>query len=275
MAIHSLNALVGSIDVPGGVTTFRELSVLDGGVETDEVAARGLTSPAIDGPRDRRPLAESAVDLLADAIERGRPYPLDAVVLADADPVFSLAEGSRLRAALAAVPFVVSFAGYHDNSNRWADVILPRMHGFHRWDYDVGHTLKGFPVVTLSQPVMAPPPGMLGPYEIIRALGQQMGGTMTQALPWADARDAVDAVCRELFEGGKGAAFGPANEESWAQLLESRGWRAPFAMQLGDFKRDLLAGGGWTDPIYFHREWDRVFRSSARIFWRRWITPHR
>ncbi len=266
MAIHCLNALVGSIDVPGGITVFQEMSLLRQEPQLDEIAKRNLSATPLDGPLSKRRLSDNAVDLLADAIESGRPYRPEMLVLADADPVFSLADGARFGAALSAVPFVVAFSGYHNDSNRHADLILPSLHGLHRWDFNVGHTLKGHRVVTVSRPAMPPPPGMIDPYACLRSVASRVGGTIAAALPWSDSEQAVDAVCRELFDTGKGAAFGPANEENWAQLLESRGWRAPFAEKFSDFKRDVLAGGGWTDPIYFRREWDRVFRSPSRKF---------
>jgi anaerobic selenocysteine-containing dehydrogenase len=160
----------------------------------------------------------------------------------------------------------VAVTAYHNDSSRHADLVVPHLHSFHRWDFNVAHTLTGHPVVTLAQPVMDAPPGIRDPYEVLRALAGRLGGTVAQALPWATSRSAVDAVTQELFEAGKGAAFGPANEQSWAQLLESRGWRAPFAANLDEFRRNVFAGGGWTDPIYFHREWDRVFRAPSGKF---------
>ncbi len=266
MAIHHLNALVGSIDVPGGVTVFQDVSLLEMDRQVDEVALRGLASPRLDGAAGRRRLSGHAIDLLADSLESGRPYAADVVILVDADPVFSLAEGARLGAALSSVPFVVAISGYHNDTSRHADLIVPRLHGLHRWDFNIGHTLTGHAVTTISRPVMEPPPGARDAYSVLCGVAKQLGEGVAESLPWSDSEEAVDAVCRELFETGKGAAFGPANEESWAQLLESRGWRAPFAEDYGDFKRDVLAGGGWTDPIYFHREWDRVFRSPAGKF---------
>lgn len=266
MAIHSLNALVGSIDVPGGVTVFQELSLLENGEPSDEAGERGLANPPLDGPLPRRRLCDSAVDLLADSIKRRQPYPAEALFLVDADPIFSLAEGKRLGEALSTVPFVVSFSGYPNDSTQYADLILPLLHGLHRWDFNTSHTLKGHPVVSISQPVMDSSGEVRDPYGVLRAIAQSIGGTTAQSLPWPDGKAAVDAVLGELFHAGKGAAFGPANEESWAQLLESRGWRAPFAERFVDFKRDVLSGGGWTDPIYFHREWDRVFRSPSHKF---------
>lgn len=266
MAIHCLNALVGSIDVPGGVAVFQELTLLDQDVQSDPIAERGLGRARLDGPASRRRLSDDAPDLLAESLAAGRPYGAKALFLVDADPVFSLAEGARLGAALSAVPFVVAFSAYHNDSSRHADLILPPLHSLLAWDFDAAHTLKGHPVVTLSHPVLPPRPGMRDSYDVIRAIAQRLGGTVAAALPWTNGKEVVDAACRELFEAGKGAPFGSANEDGWAQLLESRGWRAPFAADYEAFRRDLLAGGGWTDPIYFHREWDRVFRSPSRKF---------
>ncbi len=266
MAVHCLNALVGSIDVPGGITVFRQISLLEPEDGLDEVAERGLRNAPLDGPVAKRRLSDSAVDLLADAFANGRPYPTEALFIVDADPVFAMAEGARFAAALSNVPFVVAFSGYHNDTNHHADLILPTLHGLHRWDFDVAHTLRGHPVVTLSQPAIEPPAGARDPYEVLRSVAQHLGEAVARSLPWSDCGEVVDAVCRELYEGGRGAAFGPANEESWAQLLESRGWRASFAKHFDDFKRAVLVGGGWTDPIYFGREWDRVFRAPAGRF---------
>ncbi len=266
MAIHCLNALAGSIDVAGGVVVFQELTLLENGNDVDETARRSLGSAPLDGPAAERRLSANAVDLLADAIESGRPYAVEALFMVDADPVFALAKGARFGAALAGVPFVAAFSAYHNDSNLHADLILPIPHGLHRWDYNIGSTLKGHPVVTISQPVLKAPFGMRDPYDVLRTTAQGLGGKIGDALPWSNGEQAVDAVCRELFDMGKGAAFGPANEASWAQLLESRGWRAPFSENFEAFKRDVLSGGGWTDPIYFHREWDRVLRSPPGKF---------
>jgi anaerobic selenocysteine-containing dehydrogenase len=258
--------LAGSIDVPGGVTVFREFSLLESEDDVDEIAAHGLSRSPLDGPTAKRRLSDSAVDLLADSINNGREYPTAALFLVDADPVFASAEGERFGAALSSVPFVVSLSGYHNDSNRHADLILPSLHSMYRWDFNIAHTLKGHPVVTVSQPAMNPPPGMRDPYDVLRAVAVQLGGTVAKALPWSDSKQAMEAVCRDLFQAGRGAAFGPASEESWAQLLESRGWRAPFAENFKDFRQAVLAGGGWTDPIYFHREWERVFRAPRGKF---------
>ena len=266
MAIHCLNALNGCIDVPGGVRIQPDFSILESEVQLDEIAKRGHAMPRLDGtPRELR-LANHCLDGFVDALDRSSPYSPEAVILADADPVFESPSGDRLAKALMKVPFVAAFSANHNDSCQFADLIVPTLHGLHRWDFNVANTLTAHPVITISQPVMPPPPGFRAPYDVIRTLANRVGGVAAQALPWANAEAAVDAVCKELYEREKGAAFGPANEESWTQMLEERGWREPFAQNLADFKRDVLAGGGWTDPIYFSGERDRIFQSPSGRF---------
>ncbi|MFQ5414818.1 MAG: molybdopterin-dependent oxidoreductase [Phycisphaerae bacterium] len=266
MAIHCINALGGSIDVPGGVTVFEDVAVLSEG-DTGRRPDDGDTATGRAGDVGAGwPLAEHPVDRLAAAIESDRPAPTKALLLIDADPVFALAEGSRFRDALGSVPFVAAVSGYHDDTNHHADVILPSLHGLHRWDFNTGHTLSGCSVVTTAQPAMDPPAGTYDGYAVAKTLAKRLGPGVAEALPWSDSRAAVDAVCRELFDTGKGTAFGSANEERWARLLERRGWRAPFPTEFAAFKRAVVDGGGWTNPIYFHRAWDRVFRSPRGRF---------
>jgi len=266
MAIHCLNALNGSIDVPGGVTVFPDFDLFAEDPKIDEVAERGLAAGRLDGGLDRRSLAGHSVDLLTETLKSASPYAAELVWLVDVDPVFELAEGREFGVALDKVPFVIASSSYENDSTRHADLILPTLHGLHRWDFNVATTLTAQPVVTLARPVMAAPPGFRDPYDVLRSVAQAIGGTMADALPFQGGEAAVNAVCQELFDRKKGAAFGPANEESWARLLESRGWRAPFATDFASFRKDVLAGGGWTDPIYAFGEWDRVFRSPPGKF---------
>ncbi|MFQ5495663.1 MAG: molybdopterin-dependent oxidoreductase, partial [Phycisphaerae bacterium] len=202
MAVHCLNALVGNLDAPGGVTVFQALSLLDQPFEIDDVAGRGLAMSRLDDPEGRRRLADSAVDLLAGAMESGQPYPTEAVFLVDVDPVFSLAEGQRFGAALSAIPFVVAVSGYHNDSDRHADLILPSLHTLQRWDFNLGHTLTGHPVVTVSPPAMDRAAEMPAPYEVVKSIGDRLGGSIAAAFPWSGSEEAVEAVCLELVKAG-------------------------------------------------------------------------
>jgi|CXWL01.1.fsa_nt_gi anaerobic selenocysteine-containing dehydrogenase len=266
MAIHCLNALVGSIDVPGGVTVFQPFSLLAPVEAVDETAQRGLLEPRVDGSPSEHLLAEVAWDKFPDAILRAQPYAIEALFLVDSNPVFSSPAGQEFVKALRHVPLVVSFANFLDDSNRYADLIVPGLHSLERWDFDLTHTLTGHSVFSVARPTVAAPEKLVHPYELLRTVASTLGPTMAASFPWKTPLEAVQGAARELFNAGHGAPFGPAHEEAWAQLLESRGWRAPFAETFEAFWQDVLAGGGWTDPIYDHEAWDRVFKSPARRF---------
>ena len=77
MAIHCLNALNGSIDVPGGVTIFTDFTLGAAEVDTDDIADRGLAAPRLDGLPEHRRLADHPIELLSEALEHGRPVAPD------------------------------------------------------------------------------------------------------------------------------------------------------------------------------------------------------
>ncbi len=76
MAIHALNALVGSIDRPGGVLVQRFPTVKKWPqAQPDSAAGAGLAHERVDGAgSDSMPLATSAAALLPERILAGSPY---------------------------------------------------------------------------------------------------------------------------------------------------------------------------------------------------------
>jgi anaerobic selenocysteine-containing dehydrogenase len=268
MAIHALNALVGSIDVPGGLTHFQDVNLLSQPVsEPDALAERGLAMPRIDRTDPAAyALGDAQPQQLAEHILAELPYRIEVLVLAGANPVFDSPHPERVRQALAKVPFVVSLSPWLDDSARWADLIIPDTHFLSRWDVDVSHTLTGQPTVSIGQPVVADPSGARGSGELALELARKLGAPLASALPFQDTRAVVRAVCDTLYASGRGGALGPAETVGWTQLLEHGGWRSPPTASADEFYRDALASGGWFDPIYYHREWARVFRAPPRRF---------
>jgi anaerobic selenocysteine-containing dehydrogenase len=52
----------------------------------------------------------------------------------------------------------------------------------------------------------------------------------------------------------------------WILLLERAGWRRPSPETASAFYDEVIRAGGWFDPIYHHRQWNRIFRSPPRRF---------
>ena len=187
MAIHALNALVGSIDTPGGVIIQRYPQLVDFPKFTpDALAQKGAAAERVDGAGTRDfPLSLSAYSVLAERILSQQPYALNALVLYNADPVFETASGDKFAPALDRVPFVVTLSAVLDESAAHADLILPASTPFEAWG-DAYVEGTGFPGLALSQPVVSPVHDTRGAGDILLALAQQMGGSVAAALPWRD-----------------------------------------------------------------------------------------
>jgi anaerobic selenocysteine-containing dehydrogenase len=268
MAIHALNALVGSIDVPGGVTHFQDISLLSQPMpQPDVFAEEGLAKARIDeSDTSIYPLGGVPNHLLAERILADVPHRIEVMVLAGANPVFDSPHPDRMKQALGKVPFVVSLSPWLDDSARWADMIIPDRHFLTTWDLDSSHTLTGQPAVTIGQPVVPGPPGTRSSADLVLELARRVGGPVAEALPFKDAQSAVHALCETLAASGRGVVFGPIEEVGWIRLLERGGWRPPPTRSPAEFYDKVLSTGGWYDPLYYHREWNRVFRSPPRRF---------
>jgi anaerobic selenocysteine-containing dehydrogenase len=191
IAVHALNALVGSIDVKGGVLAQRFPSVAEWPEYDQDVTAKaGLEQPRIDGAGVRYPLAISAYQRLPAALLGEADYPLEALLLLNANPMYDLAGDPRMLAALEKASFIVSFAPTLDESAALADIILPATFFLESWgdDYMDG---VGYAGVTLRRPVVEPVVDGRDPGDTLLALAKRLGGPPAQALPFADYLSAV------------------------------------------------------------------------------------
>ncbi len=105
LAVNALNALAGSVGVPGGVRftpVLEGLRGLDAAGETIETLARSiLETPAGGAP------------------------PVDVLLVHDANPVFGAPPAWGVGEALARVGFIASFGSFQDETSAMADLILP------------------------------------------------------------------------------------------------------------------------------------------------------
>ena len=100
MAVHMLNALVGSIEAPGGVMVQRYPHTRPWPeLPEDPVAEAGCQARRIDGAESLFPLARHAYQAVADRIKSGNP--LEMLLIHDANPVYEVPGGGRFREALA------------------------------------------------------------------------------------------------------------------------------------------------------------------------------
>ena len=191
LAVHALNALVGSIDIKGGVIIQRFPELADWPDFTlDSIALEGEAQERLDGAGTQFPLALSVYQHVPERILLEKPYPLEMLMLLNANPVYDVPNGGRCVDALMKVPFVVSIASTLDESAAHADLILPASTFLEVWgdDYLEG---TGYAGVSLRRPVVEPVHDTRNPGDVLIELAKRLGGPVADAFPWASYKDLV------------------------------------------------------------------------------------
>lgn len=265
-AIHCLNALVGSLEVPGGILVPPPVPLAPlPALPADSVAARGRARPRIDGGNSvAEPLATSAIYRLSAALRSGRPYPAEAVFLYFANPAFSLPATLRMQEALDRVPLIVSFSPFHDESTQAADFVLPDHTFLERWGADPTPRNIGFPVLGVRQPVRPALYDTRATSDVILALAEALGRPVQAALPWKDTQAVVRASIEGVYRARRGRLV-TAVAPPWYESHRASPTPAP-AKSFDEFWMGLLERGGWWDPGYQFRDWRRALRTPSGKF---------
>lgn len=261
MAVNSLNALMGSLETPGGTLARPEL------FEDKKATSRG-----------RKPLAAGVVDdsdgilpradltRLPAAILSGKPYPVEALLVHGTDPVFSLPNGKEFARALERVPFLVSFSSFIDETSAYADLILPDSTDLEKWQEAASPPTFPLPLQSVSPPVVEPVHQTRPTGDVILDIAHALGGEVQAAFPQASFEEFLHRGIEDIFAARAGYTYTTHLEESWYRLLERSGWWAPTYSSAGELWKQMKEQGGWWEPTYYFREWDRVLRTPSHRF---------
>lgn len=268
LAIHSLNALVGSIDVFGGVLVQRKVPLQDlPQVSVDEVTRESLLQPRIDSSeRGRFPLASSIPSQVSDNILEDKPYPVNLIFLYKSNPLFSSPNSENYRKAFEKIPFIVSFSSFMDESAQYADLILPDKTYLEKWQYVESSPVSKFPVLGIGQPAIENLFNTKSTEDVLLDLAKRMGTSFASHFPWKNSKDYLLYKIDSLFKARRGIIFTDHFEETQLKLLEERGWWVPQFSSASEFKKELMKRGGWWDPAYDYGIRSFVFRSPSRRF---------
>jgi anaerobic selenocysteine-containing dehydrogenase len=209
-AVIALNALGGNMNRAGGMWAIPEAEYIawpDAG--SDKLAAAGLAQPRFDGAGTGQfAQTRSMLNRLTDGLNGKGPYPLQVLMVADANPFFELPDSTRVKAAFAKVPFIVSFSSFQDETAAMADLLMPNHVYLERYeDVPVAAGLAG-QVIGLSKPVVSPQADTRHLGETLIATARAMGGSVADAFPWEDYE-----TCLEKILGTK-----------WDTLMEEGVW---------------------------------------------------
>jgi len=266
MAVSVLNALVGNIDVPGGVLIPKTVPLRPlPSFRKDAIAQRGLQAEKIDGDT-RSSLMLQQPYLFARNVISGKPYRPKVLFLYYTNPLFSNPNPEHYAKAFAEIPLIVSFSPYMDDTTSHADLVLPDHTPLERWQDDPVFLNSGFPVLGIRQPVIDPLYQTKSTGDLLLLLAKSLGGEVRKAFPWNDFKEVLLYGIKGVFEANRGDAFGLPFEQAWTRLLERGGWAAPSYTTFDDFWKQLQEKSGWWDPIYDFREWERIFKTPSKKF---------
>ena len=194
-AVYALNALVGSVNRPGGLVFNPE-------PRSQEVPAASL-----------REWKQALTDMRSGAVT--------AVLARDADILHGLPGAMDAAGALRSVETVVSFSGFLDETAETADLILPCHTPLEEWGTDEPNPGPGYSTIGFQQPAVNPYHDTIGFGDALLRTAGELG---VAALPWGNMRGAVRALAQELHEERRGSVVQPTFAEFWKRTLERGGW---------------------------------------------------
>lgn len=194
-AVYALNALVGSVNRPGGL-------VFNPNPRSEEVPAGSL-----------REWKQALTDMRSGAVT--------AVLARDADIVHGLPGAMDAAGALRGVDAIVSFSSFLDETAEMADLILPCHTPLEEWGTDEPNPGPGYATIGFQQPAVNPYHDTIGFGDALLRTAGELG---VASLTWENMREAARSLARELHEQGRGSVVQPTFAEFWKRTLERGGW---------------------------------------------------
>jgi anaerobic selenocysteine-containing dehydrogenase len=265
MAVHSLNVLMGNVNRPGGVL-FGDDAPLEPLPEPrlDATARAGLAREPLGGGTGFD--AGNGALRFARAVAEDDLGSVDTLLLYYANPLASSPEPDPWRRALEKIPFVVSFSPFLDETTRYADIVLPDLLPYERWQDAPAPASYPYPVWAVARPLVDPAPGGRHTGDAVLAIARKLGGPLAEGLPYESFEALLKARARGLFSARRGMVFGDEFERKRHRQMEERGWWLPAQSDFEAFWDQVIERGGWTDLFYDFTDPGRTARTgSGRI----------
>lgn len=157
IAASALNILLGRVNKDGGMKILPNLP------------------KAVEAAADRSELAAKDFAGYLSGIASGKTGTPDVMMVYEANPVYAMPQTDALAAAVAKVPFLVSFSTFMDETASAADLIMPNPTGYER--YDDAQTPYGLGSAMLSAcaPVTDPLYNSKSTVDVILGVGSLLG----------------------------------------------------------------------------------------------------
>ena len=198
LAVNALNAVMGSVGKPGGVIFTPQLSV---------AAAAKLSGKPAPGPRTLQELTRFVVS--------GEGAAPSLLMIDGVNPVFTTPRAWRVREAFNAVPFIVSFGSFLDETSILADIILPDHSFLESWAEAVPESGSTVAVVSAAPPVMKPLHQTRSAPDVLLEIARKLEKPIE--LPWQTFEEMLAVTFATLPSMTEGV-------DTWTDAQEKGGW---------------------------------------------------
>jgi anaerobic selenocysteine-containing dehydrogenase len=211
LAINALNALLGSIEQPGGVYF------------TPRALRTGPWADGFPAPYGSLPMID---DLVYPLLE-GHSSPARVLLLNDADPVFAMPPSFRVREALEKIPFIASFGSFIDDTSVLADLILPDHSPLESWVEHISESGSLQGVVSVTPPAMKPLHNTRSMPDVLLQVAAQLGGEFAERLSYYITTESFESMLTTGYADyykWMGSPKAASAEEFWKALIDQGVW---------------------------------------------------
>ena len=278
MAVHALNALVGNLNMAGGIWALPEPDYIGWpDLEMDRAASAGIQIGRIDGAGTQNyPHARYLLNRLPEIINSASASPIEVLLVAGSNPLYTMPDTTATKEAFEKISLVVSFSSYMDETAAMADLILPNHMYLERYeDVPVTSGIQ-YPMIGLVKPVVNPQFKTKHTGDVMISLAKALGGFIASAFPWESYEACLEETLGDKWEplmeqgywinaGSKAPAWREAFETASGKfefvnkeidalprfaILKPQGNEASFPLVLIPFDSMRLQSGFVGDPAF-------------------------
>jgi len=221
MAINSLNTLCGNINKPGGVLLSSYVYVDINGKVLSKLPHLSQESP--EGSRDVILTYNSGFPLSS-------AQQFSALLVHQMNPIFS---DPRSIDAIKAIPFIVSFSGFINETAAMADIILPDQTFLESWNISSTPLTEKRVAVSITQPIVKSEFDCRQAADVLITLGREFDST-------TNTFESAEDMVRQVMHG---VVSGPAATKTNAK--ESKG----TGEETSDAFKEISERGLWVGEV--------------------------
>jgi len=227
MAIHSLNALIGTIGVRGGVIVqdHPPLARLPE-IVPDNISKKGLSNVRVDLAESvSYPLARNVYHRVSESVLKEKPYKVRALFMYYTDPFFSSPNCLEFYRMAQKPELIVSFSPFLSDGTLFCDYILPDDTYLERIQDDIVNPSVGYPVVSMRYPVVRRLFDTRNTGDVLIELAKKVGWGPAKAFEkWDNFESILYDIYKGVWESKRGNFTANKFSEWWKKFIETGVW---------------------------------------------------